>query len=164
MKKFGPHLGDEFVAAGLGGLPFAWNEDGQIFGRENLTEQQSQTIDWVMAAHDAFRPDLLAYAKQKRWEKEVGGLLVNGIRIATDDRSKVMLMGARSVAEADATSVQEWDSADGSVHQLTAPQIIAISQAVAAHVSQCFATYKVVKDKIDNGQITSKAKIDEAFV
>lgn len=164
MKKFDIDLlGQEFSAAGLGGLPFSWDENGLIQGRLALTTAQNETIDWVLAAHSPIRAQLTAYAKEVRWNKEVGGVTIGGLVVATDDRSKLLLMGARARAAADPTVVEEWDASDGSSHQLTAPEILAISDAVAAHVSACFATYKIVKQKIDNGQITSKVKIDEAF-
>ncbi len=46
---------EEVRQAGLIGLPFAWGEDGQISGRENLTAEQNATLDAVIAAHDPTR-------------------------------------------------------------------------------------------------------------
>jgi len=52
-KQLGPTFGDEVIAAGLGGLPFAWGDtDESITGRENLTAAQNTTLDGVVAAHD----------------------------------------------------------------------------------------------------------------
>src|SRR5262245_61453636 len=52
-KNLGPTFGDETIAAGLGGLPFAWGAtDDSITGRENLTSAQNTTLDNVVAAHD----------------------------------------------------------------------------------------------------------------
>lgn len=52
-KQLGPTFGDEVLAAGLGGLPFAWGAtDETITGRENLTAEQNATLDGVVAAHD----------------------------------------------------------------------------------------------------------------
>lgn len=52
-KQLGPTFGDEVIAAGLGGLPFAWGDtDETITGRENLTAAQNSTLDGVIAAHD----------------------------------------------------------------------------------------------------------------
>jgi hypothetical protein len=48
----GPTFGAEVIAAGLGGLPFAWGTDGGISGRESLTPAQNATLDAVIAAHD----------------------------------------------------------------------------------------------------------------
>lgn len=48
----GPNFGEEVIAAGLGGLPFTWGEDGEIAGREELTDDQNAALDDVIAAHD----------------------------------------------------------------------------------------------------------------
>jgi hypothetical protein len=53
MSAFGPTFVDELIAAGLGGLPFAWiAETGEINGRASLTTQQNAAPDAVIAAHD----------------------------------------------------------------------------------------------------------------
>lgn len=49
---FGPTLSREIIAAGLGGLPFSWTEDGEVFGKEDLTPEQQSTLDAVIAAHN----------------------------------------------------------------------------------------------------------------
>jgi len=108
--------------------------------------------------------DLKTYAGNKRWSVETGGIVVEGIPIATDDRSKIMITGARIAAQADAGFTTSWVVADGTVHDLDAEQIIAISDAVLAHVSAAFATYSAVISGI-NAQpqaITTVAEIDAA--
>lgn len=50
--SIGAHFGDEVIAAGLGGLPFAWNPDGEFFGRENLSPAQNAQLDALILAHD----------------------------------------------------------------------------------------------------------------
>lgn len=106
---------------------------------------------------------LWTYAAAKRFEKEVGGLTVAGVPVSTDDRSKLMIMGARLAAEANAGFTTDWVGADGEVHQLSAADMIAISDAVLAHVAQCFSTYAGVKSQIDANAITTIAQIDAAF-
>lgn len=51
-QTFGPSFEQEIRAANLGELPFAWNSNGEIFGRENLTTRQNAALDAVIAAHD----------------------------------------------------------------------------------------------------------------
>jgi len=53
MKNLGQTFGEELIAAGLGGLPFSWGEDGKIEGREKLTKEQNAALDAVLAAHDS---------------------------------------------------------------------------------------------------------------
>lgn len=107
--------------------------------------------------------DLLAYAANKRWQKEVGGITVSGIPVATDDRSKLMMTGARVAAAADPEWSTQWAGMDGSIYPLTAAQVVAISDAVQSHVNNCFAIFATVKAGIDNSTIISAAQIDAAF-
>jgi hypothetical protein len=107
--------------------------------------------------------DLLAYAANKRWQKEVGGITVSGVPVATDDRSKQMIMGARIAADADPDFTTPWVGADGDVYPLTAQEVIGVSNAVLAHVASCFATFASVSANIENETITSDDEIDTAF-
>ncbi|WP_273794315.1 DUF4376 domain-containing protein [Brucella intermedia] len=110
-----------------------------------------------------FAPDLPAYAAQKRWEKEVGGLEINGLTVATDDRSKTMISGARVAAQNDANFTTDWKAADGTFVTIDAAAVIAISDAMLMHVSNCFAIEAQVLAAIKAGSITTRAQIDAAF-
>ncbi|NQE47974.1 hypothetical protein [Herbaspirillum rubrisubalbicans] len=50
-KKIGTTFGEELKAAGLGGLPFSWTEDGDFWFAETLTEEQIESIQAVYAVH-----------------------------------------------------------------------------------------------------------------
>ncbi|WP_017452172.1 hypothetical protein [Herbaspirillum rubrisubalbicans] len=50
-KKIGTTFGEELKAAGLGGLPFCWTEDGDFWFAESLTDEQIKGIKAVYAAH-----------------------------------------------------------------------------------------------------------------
>ena len=108
--------------------------------------------------------DLAAYTAQKRWEKEIGGIEVNGLTVATDDRSKMMPSGARVAAMADPGFTTAWKGSGGSFVPLDAVAVIAISDAVLAHVSACFVLEAQVKAGIEAGTITTVEQIDAAFV
>jgi hypothetical protein len=108
-------------------------------------------------------PDLLSYASDKRWKVETGGITVGGVPIHTDDRSKLMLMGARLEAQADPLLIKSWVASDGSIYPLSAEQIIALSDAVAQHVTDCFERFAQVKTAIDADQISTTAEVDAAF-
>lgn len=103
------------------------------------------------------------YAAEARWRKEVGGVTIAGAPVATDDRSKQMIIGARIAVDADPNWSTQWVGADGAIYPVDAAAIIAISNAVQAHVNACFATYASVKAAIDAGTITTTAEIDAAF-
>ena len=107
--------------------------------------------------------DLAAYAAQKRWEKENGGIVVGGVHIATDDRSKVMISGARVAAQGNPDFVTEWKGGDGSFVTIDAATIIIISDAMLQHVSNCFALEAQVLGQINAGTITTVAEVDAAF-
>lgn len=106
---------------------------------------------------------LVAYAASKRYDTENGGLTFSGIPVATDDRSKQMIMGARIAASSDPNFTTQWVGADGNVYVLNATQLIAISNAVLAHVSTCFSVYATVKSNIVGATVTTLAQIDAAF-
>ena len=106
---------------------------------------------------------LTAYAAHRRWQKETAGIAFNGIPVATDDRSKQMILGARVAADADSNFTTSWVGTDGSIYPLNAATVIAISNAVLAHVSACFAIYAAVKTAIDAGTTTTFDEIDAAF-
>lgn len=107
--------------------------------------------------------DLVAYAADARWRKETGGIVVNGIAVATDDRSKQMIIGARVAADADPDWTSQWVGANGVIYPINAAAIVAISNAIQEHVNACFATFVSVKSEIDAGTITTTAEIDAAF-
>lgn len=103
--------------------------------------------------------DLYAYAADKRWRIETGGITVGGVPVATDDRSKTMIMGARIKADADPNYTVGWKTEAGFV-TLNATQIVAISDAVLAHVDACFDAEAAVLAGIDAGNIATIAAID----
>lgn len=112
---------------------------------------------------DAVAIDLVAYAADRRWQREVGGITVSAIPIATDDRSKLMIAGARLAAMADPEWTTPWHGADGGIYPLDAAAIVAISDAVSAHVQATFTAFATVKAAIASGTITTTAEIDAAF-
>lgn len=109
------------------------------------------------------KQSLQLYTAEKRWQNETGGFELNGMYIAADDRSKLMLSGARVAAEADPDFTTQWKAADGVFVSLSASQLVAISNAVLAHVSKCFALEAQVLSQIADGTITDRSQVDVAF-
>lgn len=86
-----------------------------------------------------------------RYQKEIEGFLFSGQRIATDDRAKTLLMGARieaveAIENNQAYSVN-WKTESGFV-TLDALTIIAISNAVRGFIQACFNAEKSHADII----------------
>lgn len=106
--------------------------------------------------------ELIAYAADLRWRVEVGGIVVDGVPIATDDRAKLMITGARVAAMADPAWSTIWHGADGQTYPVNAAAMVAISDAVQEHVSAGFATFATVKSAIEAGTISTLAEIDAA--
>jgi hypothetical protein len=82
---------------------------------------------------------LKGHAAYLRYKKEIAGITVHNIPIATDRDSQVKTMIVQMMALADPTMVFSWKKQDGSFAQLTAQQVIDIGKAVVAHVQACYA-------------------------
>jgi hypothetical protein len=73
----------------------------------------------------------------KRWRVETGGIVVGEAVVATDRDTQSKLTAARIVAKEDANYTVQWKMPSGFV-TLTAAQIIAMADAVRAHVQSAF--------------------------
>ena len=100
---------------------------------------------------------LTAYLAEKRWNVETGSITVNGLPVPTDDRAKLLLLGA-STSMADEDTAPFVTSA-GAV-SLTGAQFKALYAAITAHVQACFAVQQSALAAIGNGSITTPAQID----
>lgn len=74
---------------------------------------------------------------QARYNAEIAGVTVNGVSIKTDRESQGLITGAALKALQDNTYTCKWKGIDGFV-EFTAPQIIAVADAVRQHVQSCF--------------------------
>lgn len=68
---------------------------------------------------------------------ETAGIDVNGFTVRTDRESQALITGAALKAMQDSTYSCRWKGVGGFI-ELTAPQILAIADAVRAHVQSCF--------------------------
>jgi Domain of unknown function (DUF4376) len=111
---------------------------------------------------DTFTPDqLTAYAKEQRWLNETGGITVNQVPVETDDRSKGLVSQQRLVAEKDpATFATVWQAVDNTEYQIDGATMIALADAVAKHVNDCFLQYADVSAGILDGSITKTSQVD----
>lgn len=109
------------------------------------------------------KSQLTAYAANARWRKEIGGISLQGIPVATDDRSKQMILGARLAAQANPDFTTSWVGTDGNVYPLNGAQLIGVSDAVLAHVSNCFTLFATVKAAIADGSVTTITEVDAVF-
>lgn len=103
--------------------------------------------------------ELKAYAATKRWRAETGGITVSGIAIPTDDRAKLLLMGAAQKMADGGTAT--FVTADVAV-SLTGVQYKAIYAAIVDHVEALFEAQALVIAGIESEIITSIQQIDDA--
>lgn len=89
--------------------------------------------DEVVGILEAAKAAKRAEIASARFEAETAG--INGIK--TDRESQALITGAALKAMQDSEYSCRWKGVDGFV-ELTAPQILAIADAVRAHVQSCF--------------------------
>lgn len=133
--------GEEYISLLRGeseGTPIGSDKNG----RPVLIIPPPLTLAEAVAAKKA---DLAAY----RYYKEVGGVtLEKGMNVATDDRSKALIAGARIDIIDDPTILTDFKTETGWI-QIDAATVTLISSAVAAHVRNCFKIEKEHCDAID---------------
>lgn len=98
--------------------------------------------------------DMAQVIAARRYEAEVGGIVLNGITIATDDRSKLLINGAALEAVIDPDYTMQWKAGDAFV-DLTGGQIIAIARSVRSHVQACFNRESELLSALDAGTFTN---------
>jgi hypothetical protein len=120
-------------------------------------------VDSSPPTDNELKEALIAYLKDRRWRVENAGIVAIGVPIATDDRSKMMLIGSRLAAmAAPETYATPWAALDGTTHQFDAAQMIAVSDTALAHVQACFSLQGELWGAIEAGTITTTQEIDEA--
>jgi hypothetical protein len=102
-----------------------------------LTDDQIAALDPPPSA-DSIATGLLAYSSDQRWQKEVGGITVNGIYMPTDEQTQYTLTGAVTMVQVAPDTVIQWKIADGTFVTLPGPELVMLAQAVATHVQNCF--------------------------
>ncbi len=81
----------------------------------------------------------LSALANRRWQAETGGIVVGGVSVKTDRESQGVLTGAYVKAADDPSfAIANWKVAPGTFVTLDAASIIAIGDAVTAHVQECF--------------------------
>lgn len=125
----------------------AWDEYAQV--AEWCNANNARIVDYpdryeVEAIPTPPEPTLDELKAQKkaaiaaaRYAAETAGTTVNGITIDTGRDSQALITGAALAAMLDSEYSLNWKTEAGFIH-LTAPEIIAVAQAVRAHVQTCF--------------------------
>lgn len=106
---------------------------------EPVFETQEEEDDYVEMWMNTRRTDIMPALADRRWQAEVGGTTVGGIPVSTDRESQSKLTAAFVQADKNpAFNIPNWKVAPGTFVTLDATTIIALGNAVTAHVQACF--------------------------
>jgi hypothetical protein len=89
----------------------------------------------------------------RRWQAEVAGIDVGGMRIDTGRDSQALITGAAVSAMLDPDYSVRWRTAAGFV-DLNAEQIIGLASTVRAHVQACFDREAELLEALAEGTLT----------
>lgn len=105
---------------------------------------------WSTPSLTVLRAEKLEALRLRRNVARDGGVVVSGTPIPTDEQTRAVLTAARlKTVTDDPFSVPDWKVDNGVFATLTQVQIIAISDAVAAHVQACFTRERALTDLIN---------------
>lgn len=110
-----------------------------------LTEEPLAPVEVSLDDRKAALLDRLA---DLRWQHETGGIVAAGLPVRTDRESQSLLTGAYAKAARDPQFAVRWKVAAGSFFTLDAATILALGDAVSAHVQACFAHEETLTDEV----------------
>lgn len=114
------------------------------FPTMTLAEQKAQKVQ-----------DLAA----RRYQAETGGTTLGGTPIATDRTTQGKVTAAYVKASADSNyTIAAWKGTDGTFSPLDAATIMAIADAIEAHIQACFAREATLSGQITAA--TTQAELD----
>jgi len=99
-------------------------------------------------------PDWLALIAARRWAAETGGIVLGGMPVDTDDRSKLLINGAALRASRDSSYTLHWKTVEGFI-DLPADQVLIMADAVSDHVQACFTRESELQAAVFDGAITT---------
>jgi hypothetical protein len=98
------------------------------------------------------REVLKEFIRARRDTAISAGITFGGVAVHTDDLSQQRITGAALAATIDPTMVVRWKTADGAFVTLDAPTVVAVAQAVRAHVQACFDREAELRAAVDAGE------------
>jgi hypothetical protein len=109
-------------------------------------------LSTTVGANQYFYVDTRTSLAGMRWGTDkVLGVTVNGVLIDTGRDSQALITGAALAAVIDSTYSLNWKTESGFIH-LSALEIIAVAQAVRAHVQSCFDREGELVAQVDAAQ------------
>lgn len=123
-------------------------EDGQWWKKINVVNIADRSVYTQEEKIQILRVKLLEIIKNIRKHFESNGIEFNGFLIETDRESQAVITGAYTKAKDNPELTINWKAANGWV-TLNSSQIIAVGDAVFAHVQKCFNTEEVIVKQIE---------------
>lgn len=113
---------------------------GQIISKETVIKERNDEIKSLIAS--------------RRYDEETKGITVNGMPINTERVSQSMITGAALSAMLDSNYTCKWKTSVGFI-ELNATEVLAVSQAMRAHVQACFDREGELSAAVDDGTYLS---------
>ncbi|KQP11146.1 hypothetical protein ASF28_08875 [Methylobacterium sp. Leaf99] len=110
-------------------------------------------------------PDLPAYAASERYRAEVGGLTFKGHRFATDrevGQPKITRAELKALSNP-AYAIPDFKTVTGAFVALSNADIVALGDALDAHVQVCFGVEAAVGRAVAAGTLTTVEAVDALF-
>lgn len=110
-------------------------------------------------------PDLAAYAASERYRAEVGGMTFKGHRFATDreaGQTKITSAETKALRSPD-YAIPAFKTASGEFIALSSSDILALGDALDAHVQACFSVEAEVGRGVADGSIATLDDVDALF-
>lgn len=138
------------------------DQENEVINYYNNYIQQRNSVPVNISLED-IKGRLLIKLSEKRWQIETGGMkMPDGMKIETDDRSKILITGAFQEALLDSAYTTKFKTKTGWV-ELNAEQIIAIGRALSAHTKACFLKEEELADEILNSDDPENIDIESGW-
>lgn len=125
----------------------------------------AEILEEVELTGEALKNALKAYAAERRYALEIGGMTLAGMQIDTTRESQSKLTAAWAKAKDDpAFEITNWKTAAGMFVTLPNATIVALGDAMLAHVQACFDAEAAAFAGINDETITTKSQVDAVLV
>jgi hypothetical protein len=145
QKSLGPNLGNELLAAGLGGVAVGWDKDGNVAYGDGVTDAQKAAVAAVLTAHNATKPDPLGLFRAALAAGVVivsaGTPALNGT-YAIDDATRANITSEALYIQVTSTPgpakftngqpLKNWKDIANGVHQFDTAHFIDFAEAIGA--------------------------------
>lgn len=91
----------------------------------------------------------LAEIAAARYEREVGGTVLNGNPVDTDREMQSKIAGAMAAFQAGFITSVDWKFGGSTFVTLTGEQVQAVARAVTQHVQECFTWERFMVDRVN---------------